>query len=306
MTGLPVVAFVDDEERILRSLRMLFRGKAEVLATTSGGELVEWTRTRRIHVVVSDQRMPGMTGVHVLREVARHSPSTMRILLTGYADLEAVTASVNEGEVYRFVEKPWNGPNLIATVLDAARVAEREFSVPLATTPVSSSSLASAAVNALVLDSAGTVLKAVQEILPETVNLVSAANIEEALERLTVGDYAVIVAVLASADDDIVDAIKQLKRIRPATLVIAVSPLRDSRLAIGLINEGQIFRFLLAPPGRELMRRSLLSALERHAQLRSAPPLLDRHVVHAPTERSDSLSGRLMHYWRRLRDVGSR
>ena len=125
--ALPRVLFVDDEERILRSLRMLFRGRAEILATTSGREAVELVRSHRVHVVVSDQRMPGMTGVDVLREVAACSPPTMRILLTGYADLDAMTASVNEGEIYRFVEKPWDAQRLIATVEQAARIAMDEF-----------------------------------------------------------------------------------------------------------------------------------------------------------------------------------
>ena len=105
MSDLPTILFVDDEERILRSLRMLFRGKAEMLCTTRGQEAIDWVRNRTVHVVVSDQRMPGMTGVEILREVARYSPRTMRILLTGYADMDAVTASVNEGEIFRFRRK---------------------------------------------------------------------------------------------------------------------------------------------------------------------------------------------------------
>ena len=77
--ALPTVLFVDDEERILRSLRMLFRGRCEVLATTSGKEAIEWVRQRPVHVVISDQRMPEVSGVAVLRAVAQHSPATMRI-----------------------------------------------------------------------------------------------------------------------------------------------------------------------------------------------------------------------------------
>ena len=123
MSALPTILFVDDEERILRSLRMLFRGKADVLFTTRGREAIDWVRSRTVHVIVSDQRMPGMTGVEVLREVAVHSPRTMRILLTGYADIDAVTASVNEGEIFRFIEKPWDSQKLIDSVMRAAAIA---------------------------------------------------------------------------------------------------------------------------------------------------------------------------------------
>ena len=84
-------------------------------------------------------------------------------------------------------------------------------------------------------------------------------------------------------------------------LAVVVSPLRDSRVIIGLINEGQIFRFLLEPPVKELLRRGLIAALERHAELRATAALRARHVVEPPRESQTTLSGRLASYWQRLR-----
>jgi DNA-binding NtrC family response regulator len=305
MSDLPTLLFVDDEERILRSLRMLFRGRAEILCTTRGQEAIDWIRSRTVHVVVSDQRMPGMTGVALLREVARHSPRTMRILLTGYADMDAVSASVNEGEIFRFVEKPWDGEKLVASVMRAAAIARKEFALAHAGTSAGALPIAISAptvARALVLDASQAVSRLVCEIVPESIQVTSALTIEAALDELLVRDYAVILAVLSSDGGDIVEAIKQLKKLRPATLVIAISPLQDSRLTISLINEGQIFRFLLAPPGRELLRRCLVSAFERHAQLRSAPDLRTRHEVEESRTPQASISGRLLDYWRRLRE----
>jgi len=309
MNALPVLLFVDDEERILRSLRMLFRGRAEILATTSGAQAVELVRQRRVHAVVSDQRMPGMGGVEVLREVARHSPVTMRMLLTGYADMDAVAASVNEGEVYRFLEKPWDGPALVETVLEAARIAADEFAAldagePAATVPPAADADAErdiAAAHVLVLDPDGGSAELVRQILPASIDTQRAGTVEAALDALAERDFAVLVTVLESETGDIVNAIKRLKRLRPSTLVIAISPLRDSRLVIGLINEGQIFRFLLAPPGRELLRRCLIAAMERHAQLRSTPRLQRRPEVQPRSE--PTIAGRLLDVWRRLKDA---
>jgi response regulator RpfG family c-di-GMP phosphodiesterase len=308
-TALPCVLFVDDEERILRSLRMLFRGRCEILATTSGREALEWVRQRPVHVVVSDQRMPEMTGVEVLREVAAISPATMRILLTGYADIDAVTAAVNEGEIYRFIEKPWMAKALIATVEQAARVATHDFALAAArrerisVVPVDAA-LASIAARVAVLDEEGALAAQVRELLPEAVRVERATDLEGALDLLASHDIAVIVAALSSADGDVADALKQLKALRPATLAIAVSSLRDSRLLIGLINEGQVFRFLLHPPPRELLRRGLIAALERHAQLRAQSSLLRRHAVEAPNAPpSATMPGRLLQAWRRLREV---
>lgn len=298
MSVLPTVVFIDDEERILRSLRMLFRGRAQVLATTSAPEVYGWVRSRPVHVVVSDQRMPGATGVEVLREVARLSPPTMRILLTGYADLEAVTASVNEGEIFRFVEKPWDGPYLVDAVLRAAETARQDLEAAAQPAPAP----VATAAQVLVLDPAATMAATVRELLPASIAVKAAADVEQALDELARRETAVVIAVLTDATGDVVDAIKRLKALRPATLVIAVSSIRDSRLAIGLINEGQIFRFLLAPPVRELLRRCLISALERHAQLRTTPRLLRRHEVEAPRAPAPSLPGRLLDAWRRLRE----
>jgi DNA-binding NtrC family response regulator len=297
--ALPTVVFVDDEERIVRSLRMLFRGRADVLATTSGRQAIDWVRERRVHVVVSDQRMPEVTGVEVLRAVAQHSPATMRILLTGYADLDAVTASVNDGEIFRFVEKPWDAQQLIGVVAQAAAIAEREFAAPAR--PVLRVAPEPAAAKMLVLDSDGSIAAQVRELLPSAITIRHATSLEAALDVLIDEDVAVMVAELTSAGGDVAASLKELKRIRPALLAIVISPLRDSRVVISLINEGQIFRFLLQPPVRELLRRGLIAALERHAELRSAAQLQHRHTVDVPREANATLSGRLARYWQRLR-----
>jgi DNA-binding NtrC family response regulator len=296
---LPTVLFVDDEERIVRSLRMLFRGRCEVLATTSGRQAIEWVRERRVHVVVSDQRMPEISGVEVLRAVAQHSPATMRILLTGYADLEAVTASVNDGEIFRFVEKPWDAQHLIGVVAQAAAVAEREFAAPAR--PALRIAPEPAAAKILVLDSDGAIAAQVADLLPSAITIRHATSLEAALDVLIDEDIAVMVAELASAHGDVAASLKELKRIRPALLAIVVSPLRDSRVVISLINEGQIFRFLLQPPVKELLRRGLIAALERHAELRLTAQLQHRHTVEPQREASTTLSGRLARYWQRLR-----
>ena len=304
---LPRVLFVDDEERILRSLRMLFRGRAEVMATTSGREAVEWVRARQVHVVVSDQRMPGMSGVEVLREVARVSPATMRILLTGYADIDAVTASVNDGEIYRYVEKPWSAPYLLDTVAEAARAARLDFAAAGVQGPPTLRAVpaAASAARIVVLDDDGALGAYTRELLPAAVRVDRAADLEAALELLAQEDAAILVARLSSADGDVVDALKQLKQLRPATLAVVVSPLRDSRLLIGLINEGQIFRFLLEPAPRELFRRGLVAALERHAHLRSERDLQRRHAVDPRRAPVETTAGRLLQAWRRLREVAA-
>jgi serine/threonine-protein kinase len=76
-----------------------------------------------MHVIVSDQRMPGMTGVELLRQSRDISPRSVRILLTGYSDLASIVGSINDGEIYRFISKPWDNQELATTIGEAATIA---------------------------------------------------------------------------------------------------------------------------------------------------------------------------------------
>jgi DNA-binding NtrC family response regulator len=117
------VLFVDDERRVLTSMRAMFRRDYEVLLANSGQEAIDLLRDHMVDVIVSDQRMPGMTGVEVLKAVKRLAPNAMRILLTGYADLKAIEASINEGEVFRYLTKPCPSEELKEAIGLAADIA---------------------------------------------------------------------------------------------------------------------------------------------------------------------------------------
>jgi len=107
------VLFLDDEENILKSINRLFLQEDFGVATTSEAELALQTIAREnIKVVVSDYRMPNISGVEFLTKVKAAYPEKVRILFTGYADVEAAEEAVNVGEVFRFISKPWNGEEL--------------------------------------------------------------------------------------------------------------------------------------------------------------------------------------------------
>lgn len=100
---------VDDEEAILSSLRRLFRRDGyHVLTATCGDQGLALLAQQPVDVILSDQRMPGMTGIQFMREARRLHPHTVRITLSGYTDLESIIAAVNEGAVYKFLTKPWD------------------------------------------------------------------------------------------------------------------------------------------------------------------------------------------------------
>ena len=118
------VLFVDDEKRVLNSMRGMFRRDFDLFLTTEGATAVKIASENSIDVIVADQRMPGMTGIEVLQKVRELSPGTIRILLTGYADPSAVADSINVGEVYRFLDKPCP-PKLLRETLELAVTATR-------------------------------------------------------------------------------------------------------------------------------------------------------------------------------------
>jgi DNA-binding NtrC family response regulator len=125
----PRLLFVDDEQRVLNSMRIMFRRQFELFLASHGAEALDIVRDKDIDVIVADHRMPKMTGVEVLSKVRAISPRTVRILLTGYADLDAVEGSINDSEVFRFLTKPCAPQQLRETIELAAKLA-RETPAP--------------------------------------------------------------------------------------------------------------------------------------------------------------------------------
>jgi len=116
---------VDDEASILSSLKRLFRRDGyRILTATSGTEGLALLAEQAVDVILSDQRMPGMTGIDFLREARRLHPHTVRITLSGYTDLQSIIEAVNEGAVYKFLTKPWDDDRLRDHVAQAFEQSE--------------------------------------------------------------------------------------------------------------------------------------------------------------------------------------
>jgi response regulator RpfG family c-di-GMP phosphodiesterase len=110
----PSVLLVDDEESILNSLRRLLRGQPyDLLLATSGAQALEILAQQPVNLVMSDARMPGMDGASLLAHVRERYPATARIMLTGYADPAAIIKAINDGQIHRYISKPWNDEELL-------------------------------------------------------------------------------------------------------------------------------------------------------------------------------------------------
>lgn len=112
------VLCIDDEVDNVEALERLFRKKYDIIKATSGQEALDWLNQNPgpIALIITDQRMPEMTGVEFLEKTLSSHPETVRILLTGYTDLESVILAVNQGQIYRYLTKPWDPLDLSQTV----------------------------------------------------------------------------------------------------------------------------------------------------------------------------------------------
>jgi len=110
------ILYVDDEENNLYSFKATFRMKYKVLIAISGDEALEIMKAQPVHIIITDQRMPNMTGVEFLEKVIEKFPDPIRILLTGYADMGAVVDAVNKGKIFHYLAKPWNEEELDMTI----------------------------------------------------------------------------------------------------------------------------------------------------------------------------------------------
>lgn len=113
------ILVVDDEPEMLFSLRNLLRREFEVYTAGSGAEGMKLLEEHEVHLVMTDQRMPEMTGVELLNRVKCEHPGAMRLIFTGYADIKAVIDAINQGNVFRYVTKPWDPEELLAALRDA-------------------------------------------------------------------------------------------------------------------------------------------------------------------------------------------
>lgn len=116
------VLYIDDEDNNLKSFRASLRRDFNVYTAIDADEGLRIATQEEIHVVIADQRMPGMSGTEFFEELVKINPDPIRILLTGYSDIASVIDAINKGEVYRFIDKPWNIEQIKNSIRNAADI----------------------------------------------------------------------------------------------------------------------------------------------------------------------------------------
>lgn len=286
MTTKARVLFVDDEERIVNLLKIMFRSSCEVFTATNGHDALKIIGEQHIHVIVSDQRMPEMLGVELLETVRDRSPATMRILLTGYSDLSAIVGSVNKGEVFRFINKPWDQVEIKSIITEVTTIAlAAEANAAAAASRNAAAGLDGEAKTVprdiLVIDDN-------EEDLTSTISMLtlesfdrihSASSIAAALKVLAQHDVAVIVTEAYVGGHSTVPFLNLLKQEHPMITAVMLTGLMDAELMFKLINQAQIHRFASKPVKRGVFSLAVTAAMKLHESLRADPSLMKRYKV---------------------------
>ncbi|MBN2653694.1 MAG: response regulator [Nitrospirae bacterium] len=118
-TGAKILC-VDDESSVLNAIKRIFMDEEYIILTAqSGKEGIDILKVEDPQIIISDYRMPEMNGIDFLRQVREIKPETVRIVLSGYADTASIVEAINEGQIYKFIPKPWNDDELKVTVANA-------------------------------------------------------------------------------------------------------------------------------------------------------------------------------------------
>ena len=306
----PNILFVDDEERLVSLLQMIFRKDYEVHTAYSGHAALDIVAQHPIDVIVSDQRMPGMQGIELLSEMRKRYPATMRILLTGYSDLDAIVGSVNEGEVFRFINKPWNHNEIKRIVAEAAEAASltaatieverRHQPNKTMAMPVEQEALP----GVLLIDDNPFDRQAIFEALNSHFTVYQVASVTAALGILEENNIGVIISEARVGGKDIGEFLRLLKRHHPVVTTVVLTHEADSDLVVKLINTAQIFRFGTKPVRASAFRLIIQAAMREHRRMQMNPVLTQRHRVEAPAvaeTETESLSTGILSSLARMR-----
>ena len=303
------ILFVDDEPRVTSALKAIFRREYEVLIANSGADALNVLASNEVDVLVSDQRMPHMLGNELLAKVSKLYPQTMRILLTGFMDKKAIVDSINEGEVYRFINKPWRNDEMREVVAEAAlaseipvipmteTVAEAEqqaasdiaqsLSQKEAPSPVKVRAKPAGDQALLMMEQQKDIRHQIRKFCSDQeIMIYGTQNIEQALAAATSRE-SIGVAVIELSEDTktALHTINLLKRARPELITIALTEEYDAHTAVDLINQGQVFKYLAKPLDIKGFQNTIENAFLRHRFLKNNKKASERFKVETPREK---------------------
>ena len=273
------ILFVDDEPRILLALKAMFRNTYEVVTAEGGSAGIQAIRTQEFDVIVSDQRMPGFTGVDVLRTAREVQPRAIRLLLTGYSDLSAIIGSINEGEIFRFISKPWSNLELRAIMAAAVEAAKIETPAIAAALEAPATVSDTGRVGVLLVDDDASQRATLKRALAPDHTVHEASSVKQCLEIIEVHPIGVIITELVVGGEMLTNLLVALHESHPTLVVVVLTAHPDAGHSITLINRGQIYRLLIKPVSDSVLRGTVAIAERRFEMLVQHPEQIRRIAV---------------------------
>jgi DNA-binding NtrC family response regulator len=275
MSALSNILLVDDEPLLLSSLSRVLRLHYTVFTAENGVQALEVVQRNKIKVIVSDQRMPGMLGHELLGKVKDISPNTVRLLLTGYSDLEAILNSVNAGQIFRYINKPCSVEKLREMIELGVQIHDRIISLQTeqktAQTPAPSASSQENPATLLFVGYSAPDIQKLTSKLNGRFIIESAANVDEAFAALNRLSISVLISDLNFSEHDGIDFLNTVKKEFPHTVTVILTDMVDATMAIRSINEVQVFRYITKPVSEESFARTIEEASKKNRLYQSTP-----------------------------------
>jgi len=293
------ILLIDDEPMILTSLTRLLEDDFDVSTAPDGFKALELIGKSEFKVIICDQRMPGMLGHEVLKKARDLSPKSIRILLTGYSDLDSIINSVNAGEVFRYINKPWKADNLVNTVKLGIQIYDKINDLQ-ASAPKPTGTTAPASVHIEVEEKKGDVLfvdyspdevKRLANQFGNKFNITMATSVDEAFKEMAQKPVSVIVSNVVFEDGvDGISFLNTIKKEYPQTVTVILTEVKDATLAVRSINELQVFKYLVKPTDQTMIEKTISDGIMQSRAIKGNAMASTKYVSETIAPPQDSTS----------------
>lgn len=256
--------------RVQRALDLVWR-EHEVIACSDAAAAVALATSRDVDAVLCDQRVPPALGIDLLVELRQAQPRALRLLLTDRPDARLMLEAVNDAEVFRIVDQPWDIEMLREAARAAARAARMAPPFGGSVLPEDDAERIRHGIAVVVIESDGGVQQRLRDMLQPYYKMHFAGALDRALQFMEQHETGALLCSTSAGRGDLIAALKVLKQAHPHIATIALDALGDMDRVIDLVNDAQVFRLMRWPFNAALCRPFVDAALARHWYIKQLP-----------------------------------
>jgi len=255
----------------------------EIIRCADAGVAVQLAAARDVDAVLCEQKLTPALGVELLAEIRQAHPRALRLLLCDRPDVRLLLDAVNEAEVFRIVDQPWDVAALRESALAAARAARLAPPPGAGPLPAEIAERMRRQTAVVVIESDAVSQQRLRDLLQPFYKMHFANSLERALQFMEQHETSVVVCSTAASRGELIAALKALKQAHPHMATVIIDPIGDFDRVIELVNEAQIFRLLRAPFNTALCKPYVEAALARYWAIKQQPQTAWRVVPAEPS-----------------------